>query len=186
MKEEELVSLCRKGDRAAFATLFREYAPILMGVCRRFTAQDEDSREVLQEGFEKIIEGFGKFEYRGEGSLRAWMSRVMMNCSLAYMKKKRRTEFLSEPLYENLVEVSTTDDNDDVETGHIPEEVMMGFIMDLPEGCRTVLNMYLFEEIDHEEIAQTLNISKEASAARLYRARMLLKKRIRNYLRKGR
>lgn len=109
-----------------------------------------------------------------------------MNRSLAYMKKKRRTEFLSEPIYENLVEVSTTDDTDDVETGHIPEEVMMGFIMDLPEGCRTVLNMYLFEEIDHGEIAQTLNISKEASAARLYRARMLLKKRIRSYLRKGR
>ncbi|MBO4570959.1 MAG: sigma-70 family RNA polymerase sigma factor [Bacteroidales bacterium] len=185
MKEEELVSLCRQGDRAAFAALFREYSPVLMGVCRRYTVQEEDSREVLQEGFEKIIEGFSRFEYRGEGSLRAWMSRVMMNRSLAYMKKKRRTEYLNEPLYDNLIEDPVMVESDDPETGHIPEEVMMGFIMNLPPGCRTVLNMYLFEELDHSEIAETLNISKEATAARLYRARTLLKGMIGNYLKNG-
>ena len=186
MKEEELVSLCRKGDRAAFATLYKEYAPFLMGVCRRYTSLVEDSRDVLQEGFEKIIEGFGRFEYRGEGSLKAWMSRVMMNRSLAYMKKKRREELLKDPLYDTIPDTNTDmNENEKSEVECVPEAVMLDFIMTLPLGCRTVLNMYLFEELDHEAIAKTLNISKEASAARLYRARRLLKEMIENYIKKG-
>ena len=182
MKEQELASMCRNGDRAAFAALFKEYAPVLMAVCRRYTGQVEDAKDVLQEGFEKIIERMGNFEYRGEGSLRAWMSKIMMNCSLAYMKKKRREEFRKEPLYEHSLEEWK---EEDVDTKGIPDEVIMDFIEKLPTGCRVVLNMYLFEELDHEEIAYILNISKNAEAARLYRARRLLEDMIKDYLKRA-
>ena len=179
MKEQELASMCRNGDRAAFAALFKEYAPLLMAVCRRYTGQEEDAKEVIQEGFKKIIELFDDFEFRGEGSLRAWMSKIMMNCSLAYMKKKRREEFRKEPLYEHSLEEWK---EEDVDTKGIPDEVIMDFIEKLPTGCRIVLNMYVFEKLDHETIASILNISKSASTARLYRARRLLEEMIKDYI----
>lgn len=179
MKEQELASMCKKGDRAAFAALFKEYAPVLMAVCRRYTGQKEDARDVFQEGFEKIINCFGNFEYRGEGSLRAWMSSIMMKRALAYMKKKRSEEFRNEPLYEDSLEERI---DEKLDMKDIPDEVIMDFIGKLPTGCRIVLNMYVFEGLDHEEIANILNISKDAEASRIYRARRLLEEMIKDYV----
>ena len=181
MKEQELASMCRKGDRAAFAALFKEYAPILMAVCRRYTGREDDAREVFQDGLKMIIEKFDKFEYRGEGSLSAWMSKVITNCSLAYINKKRREEFVKLPLIDGKMEEVP---EEKLVTKEIPDETVLGFIMQLPCGCRTVLNMYVFEDLDHDAISRILNISKGASVARLYRARTMLEKMIKDYLKR--
>ena len=179
IKEQELVSLCREENRVGFSALFNQYASTLMGICFRYTGNEEDAREVFQEGFKKIIELFGSFEFRGEGSLKAWMSKMMINAALAYIKKKRREEDRREPLSDNHYEEPF---NERIDLNSVPDDVIRNFISSLPSGCRTVLNMYLFEGLDHTTIANSLKISSNASAARLYRARVLLEGMIKNYL----
>ena len=42
---------------------------------------------LLHDGFLKLFDSFDKFTWRGEGSLRAWMERVMVNVVLQYLRR---------------------------------------------------------------------------------------------------
>ena len=63
----------------------------------------------------------------------------------------------------------------------ISEEQLMAFVADLPDGCRTVFNLYVFEEKSHKEIAEILHIKEHSSTSQLHRATYLLAKRIKEY-----
>ena len=63
----------------------------------------------------------------------------------------------------------------------ISEEQLMAFVADLPDGCRTVFNLYVFEEKSHKEIAEILHIKEHSSTSQLHRAKYLLAKRIKEY-----
>ena len=65
----------------------------------------------------------------------------------------------------------------------ISEEVLQGFIRELPDGYRTVFNLYVFEEKSHREIAQLLNINERSSSSQLARAKKLLAQKITSWQR---
>ena len=58
----------------------------------------------------------------------------------------------------------------------------MNYVAELPLGCRTVFNLYVFEEKSHREIAQMLHIHEHSSTSQLCRAKNLLAKRIKEYI----
>ena len=58
----------------------------------------------------------------------------------------------------------------------------MEFVAELPEGCRTVFNLYVFEEKSHKEIAALLHIKEHSSTSQFHRAKCMLAKRIKEYL----
>lgn len=64
----------------------------------------------------------------------------------------------------------------------LSQEVLMKFVAELPEGCRTVFNLYVFEEKTHNEIAEMLHIKEHSSTSQLHRAKSLLAKRIKEYI----
>ena len=70
-------------------------------------------------------------------------------------------------------------DEDDFE--QIPQSVLMQFIKELPDGYRTVFNLYVLEEKGHKEIAEMLGITEHTSSSQLYRAKTLLMKKINDY-----
>lgn len=126
----------------------------------------------------KIFSSFDKFTWRGEGSLRAWMERVMVNTALQYLRK---SDVISQstPL-EEVPEDYEEPDASAVEM--IPQAVLMRFIEELPAGYRTVFNLYTFEEKSHKEIAQLLGINEKSSASQLFRAKSVLAKRVKEWI----
>ena len=64
----------------------------------------------------------------------------------------------------------------------MPPEVIQGLIQQLPTGYRTVLNLYVFEDMSHQEIARLLDIRERSSASQLSRAKNLLGRMIKEYL----
>ena len=54
-------------------------------------------------------------------------------------------------------------------------------IRELPDGYRTIFNLYVIEEKSHREIAQLLGIKENSSASQLHRAKAMLAEKIRNY-----
>ena len=59
----------------------------------------------------------------------------------------------------------------------LSEEVLMAFVAELPDGCRTVFNLYVFEEKSHKEIAELLHIKEHSSTSQLHRAKMFVNKK---------
>ena len=181
MEEQELAEHCKQGDRAAYKELYERYAGRLLGVCLRYTGNRDVAEDLLHDGFLKLFDSFDKFTWRGEGSLRAWMERVMVNVALQYL---RRNNVLSQstPL-DKVPEVYETPESSDIET--VPPEVLMEFIRQLPAGYRTVLNLYVFEEKSHKEIATLLGINEKSSASQLARAKASLAIKVREWMKKN-
>ena len=82
MEEQALAERCKRGDRAAYKELYERYAGRLLGVCLRYAGRQEVAEDLLHDGFLRIFSSFDKFTWRGEGSLKAWMERVVVNLAL--------------------------------------------------------------------------------------------------------
>lgn len=172
---------CKVGDNLARKELYERYAGRMLGVCLRYSGDRETAQDLMHDGFLKIFGSFDKFTWRGEGSLRAWMERVMVNTVLQQLRKNDVMN-LSTAL-ENSPEVYEEPDASVVET--IPQEVLMNFIAELPTGYRTVFNLYVFEEKPHKEIAQLLGINEKSSASQLTRAKASLAAKVREWMKKN-
>ena len=88
MNEAELAERCGKGDNLARKQLYERYAGQLMAICIRYIGDRETAQDVLHDGFLNIFRSFDKFTYKGEGSLKAWLARVMVNEALGYLRKQ--------------------------------------------------------------------------------------------------
>lgn len=166
--EKELLRLINKGDEQARYLVYRKYVRYLSAVCSRYISNDEHLKDVLQEAFLKIFASIGAFHYKGEGSLRAWMSRIVVNESLKWLKRNSRLEFVE-------IDQERHDVADDPpNTEGIPTDVIHRMIRTLPDGYRTVFNLYVIEEKSHKEIAETLGIKESTSASQLHRAKAML------------
>lgn len=178
MEELELSDLCKKGDNRARKELYERYAGRLLGVCMRYVNDRDTAQDLLHDGFLKVFNSFDKFAWRGEGSLRAWMERVLINTVLQYLRKNDSLNQAVE--VEELPEMYEEPDVSAVEM--IPQTVLMQFINELPIGYRTVFNLYTMEEKSHKEIAQLLGINEKSSASQLFRAKNTLANKIKEWV----
>lgn len=183
LTEQELVDGCRRGDDKARRQLYERYAGKMMAICMRYMANREEAEDLLHDGYIKLYGSFDKFEWQGEGTLPAWMGRVMANLAL---QRLRKNDVMSETVeLENTAELredmDRPDSDPDIET--IPKKVLMKFIEELPVGYRTVFNMHVFEGKNHIEIGKELGINNKSSASQLVRARAILKEKVNEWRR---
>ena len=82
--ESDLVSLVTRMDGRAIKSLYDRYVEYLTAVCARYIADDNDRKDVLQECFIRIFTSLGKFEFRGEGSLKAWMKETYNGLDVSF------------------------------------------------------------------------------------------------------
>lgn len=176
-RDEELARRVREGDTAAAEQLYRQHARYLTAVCSRYLANDEDVRDVLQEVFLKAFSSIGRFQPRGEGSLRAWLARIACNECISHLKASSRLTFT------DLGEDCTQLPCEEPEVEGVPAQVLQSLVRELPEGYRVVLNLYVMEGKSHREIAHMLGIKTGTSASQLHKAKRALAASIKQYLR---
>ena len=171
--ETELIEGCRAGKDSARKELYTLYSKQMLAVCYRYMGDIDAAHDVLHDGFIKI---FTHFTFRGECALSTW---VMVTQAIDYLRKRQRFSQLVVN-EEQLPDVP--DDTYIAENGNrLSEALLMRFVAELPDGCRTVFNLYVFEEKSHKEIAELLHIKEHSSTSQLHRAKSLLAKRIKEY-----
>ncbi len=178
MEEKELAERCRLGESVARKELYELFAGRMLGICLRYTGDRETARDLMHDGFLKIFNSFDKFTWRGQGSLRAWMERIMINTVLQYLRKNDVMNQAS--TLENVTEIYEEPESSSIDI--IPQKVLMQFISELPTGYRTVFNLFIFEELSHKEIARLLGINEKSSASQLTRAKASLATKIREWV----
>src|SRR6056297_3581708 len=78
--DTHILSGCIKGKPGAQRALYEKYSAVLLGICIRYAGSVEEAEDILQEGFVKIFLNISHF--KGEGSLVAWMRRIMINTAI--------------------------------------------------------------------------------------------------------
>lgn len=181
LDEAQLAQRAARQDPEAQYQLYRLTAGYLTAVGRRYVCDAQDLKDVLQDSYLKIFSQLHRFSYRGPGSLRAWTTRIVVNEAISLLRQRERMDSLSgEADLSNLPEEEISENDMD----HLPPEVLQTMVRELPTGYRTVLNLYVFEEKSHQEIARLLGIKESSSASQLHRARQMLARKIKAYWKK--
>lgn len=175
MNTQELIREAKKGSAAAQKCLFDLLSDKMMLVCRRYVKTYEDAEEIVLDGFYKFFKNLSSFSYHGDGSVYAWLKKIMINECLMFLRSKHSFIIATEQVAEEIPM------NDDA-LGKLSASEILDLIMDLPVGYRTVFNLYVIEGMGHKEIARLLNIAEGTSKSQLNKAKLLLQK---NLMQKG-
>lgn len=177
MSELELLKRIRSGEASGMRLLYDRYIGYLTAVCSRYVVDSAAVKDILQDAFVKVFSKLDGFEYRGEGSLKAWMSRIVVNDSLKSLRGAGRLKYVDE--------LPDTEGDGEIEgVPDVPVRELAEMIKSLPDGYRTVFNLFVFEKKSHREIAGLLGIKEDSSASQFFRARALLAKKIKDYWKK--
>jgi RNA polymerase sigma-70 factor (ECF subfamily) len=169
---KELVERIRQKDQRAMSQLYQMYIGELSSVCYRYVPSEENAKDVLQNSFVKIFTSLPTIEYRSEEALRGWMRRIVVNEALLFLRERRKLHF------EPMTPQTTLMDDEEPESEQMLPDVLHRLVSELPDGYRTVLNLYVFEGCSHRQIAELLGITESTSASQLYFAKRLLARRI--------
>lgn len=171
--EQMLAGECAAGKRLAQRQLYEQYVDYMMLTCLRYIPTQDDAKEAMLDGFVNAYKAIGKFEYRGAGSLKAWLKKIMVNSCLSKLRKGNEVYPDADELPYDREPYIDTD-----AVSRMSMKELMRLIHELPPGYRTVFNLYVFEGMAHREIAAVLGISENTSKSQLHKAKTLLQKTI--------
>ena len=174
--EQHLIDAIRSGDPQATRRLYDRFSGYTMAIGLRFIPRRDDVRDVLQESFVKILTSIDKFDYKGEGSLKNWVSKIVANCAIDWLKEHERVQMTNKMPEEEAA------DDEDPDVDLVPPDILNEMIGQLPTGCRMVVHLHNFEQLSHVEIARRLGVTENTSASQFYYAKKLLVKMIDDYL----
>ena len=168
-REKQLVTNCLEGDRSAQRALYDQYSSAMYVVAMRYAKSDQEAEDVLQESFIKVFDRLKSFE--GRSSLGSWIKRIVINTAL----NSQRGKLYMYPM----VPVEELDHSaSEFTLSNIALEDLIRMIQALPEGCRTIFNLYAIEGYNHNEISEMMEISPGTSKSQYARARQLLQEKI--------
>jgi len=164
-----------KNKKALFNRLYDSYSERLFLLVLRYVVSQFDAEEVLQRGFIKAYEGLDHFKYENEKATLAWLNQIMVNESLLFLREQKRMTFSDDSEFNNRSILLVPEIECKLEL-----ESCLRLVRNLPDGYRTVFNLYVIEGYSHKEIAKKLRISESASRSQLTRARNTLKQQLKS------
>ncbi|HEY4800029.1 MAG TPA: RNA polymerase sigma factor, partial [Bacteroidia bacterium] len=184
-KEEiqKILEGCIRGERKSQQVLYMMFYGKMLGVCLRYSKDPDDARDILQDGFVKAFLNLKNFG--ASGSFEGWLRRIMVNTAIDFYRKSKQSVVFANSEY---VEANGSDmkEESDGELNYegINTNEIMEAIQKLSPAYRTVFNMYVVDGYSHKEIAEQLGISEGTSKSNLSKAKMNLKNRFADKIKK--
>lgn len=173
--ERQLIEGIQSGDREALRRLYERFSRFAMGVALRYVPEREDALDVVHDSFVVILTSINNFVYRGEGSLRNWVSKIVSHHAIDWIKKHEQLSF-SDQMPDEIEE------DEEAVIEDIPKNLLNEMIGRLPLRYRVVINLRAFEELSHKDIALRLGINENTSVTLFSRAKRKLEKMMKEYL----
>jgi RNA polymerase sigma factor (sigma-70 family) len=166
--EYDLARALTKGDHNAQRLFYEKFSGKFLAICSRYINERMAAEDLMVESMMKIFEKVSQFSFKG--SFEGWAKRLVVNEALMYLRAKKMLEVGLDDVGEMHNSYSQ---NLDLES-----EELMQLIRALPNGYRTVFNLYAIEGYNHAEIAEMIGISEGTSKSQLSRARTILQEQL--------
>jgi RNA polymerase sigma-70 factor (ECF subfamily) len=158
------------GDEKAFKAIYDKLAGKMYSLCLRYAGNSYDANDFFQEGIIRVYKNLSGF--KGSGSFEGWARKIFVNTCLDMLKTKQRTVF--DQLSDDMQLTSSSIEG----LEKLSQNELLKMIQQLPNGYRTIVNLYLVEEYNHKQIAEMLGISEGTSKSQLSRAKTILQRSI--------
>ena len=116
----------------------------MLSICKRYLKQTELAEDIMVHAFYKIFSKIDSFN--NKGSFEGWMKRIVINECLMELRKKK-SQYLT---------VAIEDMNHEPEVAwqdSLEYEELLALLNHLPDGYRTVFNLYVIEGYTHKELS---------------------------------
>lgn len=171
--DQALVEACLQQDRKAQRMLYEQYGGKLFAITLRYMKNREEAEDVVQEVWIRIFSHLGSFRF--DCPLEAWLKRIAINTSIRALQKQPQWKGFQDT---DGLEIAVSHEMSALD--QLTVEELRAVIQQLPDGCRTVFNLYAVEGYKHHEIATLLGISEGTSKSQYFRAKALLQKEVKS------
>jgi len=166
-QNDDLIIRCLRKDVRAQRQLYDLYKARVMGLCRRYSNNVEESEDIYQEAFVKVFQSLEQLHDRSH--LEQWIKRIAVNTAVNYYHRHKRNVHAEESDGRNQCNNDHT-----LILSQFSDELLVSIISELPEGYRMIFNLHEVEGFNHKEIADMLDIAESTSRSQLNRAKNAL------------
>jgi len=178
LSAEELslhIERCALNNRESQKKIYTSFYGYAMAVCDRYTNNQDDAIEILNDGFLKVFKEVYRYKpaYTDVvSSFKGWLRKIMVYTAIDHFRKNHKHQFTTD-LDNGVIQVASHAED---ALDRISYEEIIRSIQDLTPGYRTVFNLFIIEGFTHEEIAEKVGISIGTSKSNLAKARRQLQK----------
>jgi RNA polymerase sigma factor (sigma-70 family) len=171
LEKEELKKKFIQGNKQAFDWIYANYSKGMYSLCLRYTKNQDEAADILQESFIKVYEKRSLFN--AEYEIGPWVKRIVINEAINHFRVNKRFELVEDDGYfEEAEEIIEMEDLSGV------KEMLLSVLREMPEGYRTVFNMYVIDNLTHQEIAEYLGVSVNTTKTQLFKARKMIRAKL--------
>ena len=173
--ENHIIKGCIDKKRDCQKQLYDALAGKMLFVCFRYCKNRDDAEDVLQEAFIKVFKHIHTFKF--EGSFEGWVRRIIVNTAINFITLQKQKH-----LFDDIDHLSVQIESESIDAiDQINEKDLLKLLALLPDGYRTVFNLYAIEGYSHKEIAEMLQITEGTSKSQLSKAKAQLKNLLHQY-----
>lgn len=164
-----------EGDERGQSFVYKRYYGYLMAIALRYTNEQMEAEEVVNESFIKCFRRLSTFVMNADDEIldktfKAWLARITVNTAIDALRAKKSVDFFDDISAEELKTHSV------MISDSLEVEDILKLLNRIPEIQRSIFNMFEIEGYSHEEIAEKLNIPESTSRTYLTRAKQRLRK----------
>ncbi|NOX89571.1 MAG: sigma-70 family RNA polymerase sigma factor [Calditrichaeota bacterium] len=185
-EDHELVRKAKAGDGKAYDALMQMYRDVVFSIVYRMVHNKQEAEDLTQETFIKAYNSINSFNE--EYAFSTWLFKIATNhCIDFFRKRKLVTYSMDQPIQYKDEEIKQEypDYEPTIDTEMVASEksiIIRQAINKLPEKYRVAIILRHHEEKSYEEIAAILDLPLGTVKARIFRAREMLKKLLKDSL----
>lgn len=184
IEDHRLINQARDGDQKAFESLLNKYRNLVYHVMIKMVGNSQEAEDLTQEAFIKAFNALSSFNE--EFAFSTWLMKIATNNCIDFLRKKKLRVFsINEPIQykDEELQYEIPDHELTPDRKMLAEEkskYINSAIQSLPPRYRHVILLRHKEEKSYEEISEILNLPLGTVKARIFRAREMLNKKMKN------
>jgi RNA polymerase sigma factor (sigma-70 family) len=163
IQEHILIDACKKGNSLAFTQLYNCYSKDVFNSILRFIDNIAEAEDLLQESFLAAYQNLNQFDTHS--NFRAWVKRIALNKTISFLRKKK---IVFNEWNDN---IDSLDEIIDESKFAFQVQSLQKAIQQLPYSYKTIIQLYVIDDIPQEEIGQMLGLSHNTVRTQYHRAK---------------
>ncbi|MEM6820687.1 MAG: sigma-70 family RNA polymerase sigma factor [Verrucomicrobiota bacterium] len=189
--DQDLMKQVAGGNEAAFELLVERYQDLVYGTCYRMLGSyHQETGDVAQQVFVRVYKAASR--YKPKALFKTWLLTIVRNCVFTHLKKMKRQHEGKVPLQPEWEEGESEEVYPDPAMSDAAERVLereleqtlLAAMDQLPEQQRMALVLRQYEQMDYQEIANTLKTTVSSVKSLIFRARDTMRMALKDYMEK--
>jgi len=174
---ENIVKGCCEKNQISQQQFYDLYYDKMLIVSYQYVKNQHTAEDIVQESFIKAFDSISSFTRKTPGALYSWLRRIVINCSIDYIRKnKTQRMFFDDNMERFTSPIKEWEIEELHKTNVLKAELALKTLTQLSQQYRRVFIMFALEGKQHKEIAEELNISLSASKTNYMKAKKNLAK----------